>query len=182
MSYTEWVRRHRRNLGIPFVIAALFLARYDSRWLLVSIAFTTFGELIRIWAAGHLQKEQIITTGGPYRAIRNPLYLGSFLLAIGFCLVSGSIWVWILMLGYFVVCYLPVMHQEESFLREKFPNDYPQYAAAVPALYPTLKLYEKSSTRFSWKQVLRNKEYNAVLGILLAYTYLIVGARFIAAS
>jgi protein-S-isoprenylcysteine O-methyltransferase Ste14 len=173
MSYSEWIRRHRRNIGIPLVIAALWLARYDARWLWLSIAFTTVGELIRIWAAGHLRKEQIITTGGPYRSIRNPLYLGSFLIAIGFCLVAGSIWVWLLVVAYFALCYLPVIHQEKSFLSAKFPDVYPDYAAAVPAFYPTWKLYQKSSTQFSWQQVIRNKEYNAMIGILLAYAYLI---------
>ena len=174
MSYPEWVRRHRRTVGIPLVFGALLLARYEPRWLIPSIVVVTLGELIRIWAAGHLRKEQVVSTGGPYRSIRNPLYLGSFLIAIGFCLVANSVWVWLLVFAYFGFCYLPVIHQEKSFLLAKFPEEYSSYAAAVPAYYPTLKLYRKSSTDFSWRQVLRNKEYNAVLGILGAYAYLIL--------
>jgi protein-S-isoprenylcysteine O-methyltransferase Ste14 len=171
--YSEWVRRHRRNLGIPLVVAALLLARYDSRFLAISIAVVTIGEAIRIWAAGHLRKEQVMTTGGPYRMIRNPLYLGSFLIAIGFCLIAGSFWVWLIVVGYFLFCYIPVVRYEESLLREKFPAEYPPYAAAVPAFYPTRQLYGNRSTRFSWNQVLENKEYNAVLGILLGYILII---------
>ena len=172
--YSEWIRRHRRNLGIPLVIAAFLLARYDPRFLWISIALVVAGEAIRIWAAGHLQKEQVMTTGGPYRSIRNPLYLGSFLIAIGFCLVANSIWVWLLVVAYFVLCYIPVIQFEESTLRDKFPSEFPPYAAAVPAFYPTPKLYPVSSTRFSWQQVMRNKEYNATLGILIAYACLIL--------
>lgn len=171
--YSEWIRRHRRNVGIPLVVAALLLARYEPRFLPISLALVGLGEAIRIWAAGHLRKEQVMTTGGPYRSIRNPLYLGSFLIAAGFCLVANSIWVWLLVILYFALCYVPVVRHEETLLRDKFPAEYPPYAASVPAFYPTPRLYEISSTRFSWNQVMRNKEYNAVLGILAGYLFLI---------
>ena len=167
------MRRHRRTLGIPLILAAFWLAHYRPRYLIQSFVLVAVGEMIRIWAAGHLRKNQILTTGGPYRFIRNPLYLGSFLIAIGFCLVANSIWVWLLVAAYFALCYIPVIRQEESVLREKFPGEYRFYSAAVPALYPTLLLYSNPSTEFSWWQVGRNKEYNAVLGILVAYAYLI---------
>ena len=83
--YSEWIRRHRRNVGIPLVVAALLLARYEPRFLPISLALVGLGEVIRIWAAGHLRKEQVMTTGGPYRSIRNPLYLGSFLIRVYVC-------------------------------------------------------------------------------------------------
>jgi len=135
------------------------------------------GEAIRLWAAGHLQKEQVMTTGGPYRMIRNPLYLGSFLIAIGFCLIAGSLWIWIFLIAYFLLCYIPVIRFEESILQEKFGRGYSEYATTVPALYPTPRLYPESTTKFSWKQVLRNKEYNAVIGIILIYAFLIFKQR-----
>jgi protein-S-isoprenylcysteine O-methyltransferase Ste14 len=170
--YSEFVRRHRRNIGIPLVIASLFLARFEIQYLWISIGFVIAGESIRIWAAGHLRKEQVMTTGGPYRVIRNPLYLGSFLMAIGFCIITGSIWIWIFMLAYFLLCYIPVIRFEEGILREKFGASFANYASVVPALYPSMSLYPESSTTFSWQQVLRNKEYNAVLGIVLIYVIL----------
>jgi protein-S-isoprenylcysteine O-methyltransferase Ste14 len=168
------MRRHRRTLSIPLIIAAFWLARFSPRYLMYSIALVALGETIRIWAAGHLRKEQVLTTGGPYRFIRNPLYLGSFLIAIGFCLIANSIWVWFLVAAYFVCCYIPVIQQEESVLRAKFPSDYSAYSAVIPALYPTVLMYPEVSTEFSWRQVLRNKEYNAVLGILVAYAYFLL--------
>jgi protein-S-isoprenylcysteine O-methyltransferase Ste14 len=171
--YSEWIRRHRRNVGIPVVIAVLLLARYEPGFLGISIALVVIGEAIRVWASGHLRKEQVMTTGGPYRSIRNPLYLGSFMIALGFCLVANSFWVWLLVILYFVLCYLPVIRHEEFLLRTKFPAEYPPYAAAVPAFYPTPKLFGSSSTQFSWEQVLRNKEYNALLGIIAGYIYLV---------
>ncbi len=173
-----FLRRHRRTIGIPLVIAALLLARYNSRFLILSLILVTIGELIRIWASGHLQKEKILTTGGPYRFIRNPLYLGSFLIAIGFGLVCGSIWVWILIVAYFVLVYIPVIKYEEMTLREKF-QEYPAYANQVPAFYPTLSPYSTSTTQFSYRQAWRNREYNAVLGIIAVYIILIfVSSKF----
>ncbi len=168
------MRRHRRTLGIPLILAAFLLARYSPHYLMHSFALVTLGATIRIWAAGHLHKDQVLTTGGPYRFIRNPLYLGSFLIAIGFCLIANSIWVWLLVAAYFALCYIPVIRNEESVLRKKFPAEYSAYSAVIPALYPTVMMYPEVSTEFSWRQVFRNKEYNAVLGILAAYIYLIL--------
>lgn len=178
MQTSAFLRRHRRTIGIPLVLAALLLARYNPRFLIPSLILVTIGELIRIWAAGHLQKEKILTTGGPYRFIRNPLYLGSFLIAVGFGLISGSIWVWILIVAYFVLVYIPVIKYEETILREKF-SEYAAYVEKVPALYPTFFPYSTSTTQFSFEQAWRNREYNAVLGIACAYIILIfVSSQF----
>jgi protein-S-isoprenylcysteine O-methyltransferase Ste14 len=178
LELAPFLRRHRRTIGIPLVLAALILARYNPRFLIPSLILVTIGELIRIWAAGHLQKEKILTTGGPYRFMRNPLYLGSFLIAIGFGLISGSIWVWLLIVAYFVLVYIPVIRYEEMILRQKF-SGYPGYAAKVPAFFPTIFGYSISSTQFSFSQAWRNREYNAVLGIIVVYIVLIfVSSQF----
>lgn len=175
---SAWLRRHRRNIGIPLVIAAFLLARFDETYLLPAILLIGAGEALRFWAAGHLRKDQTLTTGGPYRFIRNPLYLGSFFMAIGFCLIAGSVWVWILVILYFALCYIPVIRFEERTLREKFSTEFEQYSALVPAFYPTIKVYPFGSTRFSFQQAIKNKEYNAVLGILAAFTILILIRNF----
>lgn len=168
------MRRHRRTIGIPLVVAAALLAKPDLSYLIPSVILVTAGECIRIWSAGHLRKEQILTTGGPYRFVRNPLYAGSFSIAAGFSWIAGSIWIWLLALTYFLLCYIPVVRYEEKTLQEKFPDAFPDYAARVPAFHPALRPYPSPTTFFSWKQVLRNKEYNAVLGILLGYLFLIL--------
>ena len=173
-SVSAWLRRHRRTLGIPLVIAAIFLAHFNNAYLLPAILLISAGEGLRFWAAGHLRKDQRLTTGGPYRFIRNPLYLGSFFLAIGFCLIAGSVWVWALVVLYFVFCYIPVIRYEEHTLHEKFGDDFAAYASRVPAFYPTLKMYPLTSTRFSLDQAIKNKEYNAILGILAAFALLIL--------
>ena len=178
VDISAWLRRHRRNIGIPLVVAAFALARFDERFLLPGILLIFFGEALRFWAAGHLRKDQTLTTGGPYRFIRNPLYLGSFFMAVGFCLIAGSIWVWILVLLYFALCYIPVIRYEERTLRERFGEEFSRYSKLVPAFYPTLKIYPFGSSRFSFQQAMKNKEYNAVLGILAAFAILILLRRW----
>jgi protein-S-isoprenylcysteine O-methyltransferase Ste14 len=167
LNLSAFFRRHRRNIGIPLVVLALFLSRFDLKLIPPSVFLVTLGELIRIWAAGHLRKEEVLTTGGPYRFVRNPLYIGSFLIAIGFALVSNSIWVWIIVLLYFLLVYVPVVLYEEKILREKFP-EYAQYASKVPRFFPTFQPFSPTTT-FSLQQGINNKEYNAVLGIIVAY-------------
>jgi protein-S-isoprenylcysteine O-methyltransferase Ste14 len=172
MIYSEWIRRHRRTIGVPLIALALYLAHFEGRYLWASILLVTLGEGLRFWASGHLRKDQSLTTGGPYRWIRNPLYLGSFLIAIGFCLIGGSIWIWILVAAYFLLCYLPVIRYEEGVLAEKFPDDYQKYRKQVPGLYPGWKPYSSASSKFSLQQAIQNKEYNAMLGILVGYAVL----------
>jgi len=173
ITFMEWARHHRRIVAIPLVAIVLFFAHFEKRYFIYSYILIVAGEGLRIWAAGHLQKEKILTTGGPYRFIRNPLYLGSFMLSIGFYLIMSPRWILLVMLAYFAMIYYPVVRYEEGLLRKKFPNLYPPYAKAIPAFFPTVREWQYPTTRFSFQQMVKNKEYNAILGILLTYAYLL---------
>ena len=177
MVYSEWVRRHRRIAAIPLVLIVLYLAHFDETYRIYSLFLIVAGEMLRMWAAGHLQKEKVLTTGGPYRWIRNPLYLGSFMISIGFYLIMGSTWILMVILAYFGLFYFPVVRYEEKILSAKFPEEYLSYADAIPAFFPTLRPWQYPTTHFSFQQMIENKEYNAILGILLAYTYLFLSSR-----
>jgi len=96
------------------------------------------------------------------------------MIAIGFCLIAGSIWIWVMVVVYFIACYIPVIRFEEKILRDKFPNHFPRYAKEIPAFFPGFRIFPHASTKFSWKQVWKNKEYNAVLGIIAAFAYLLL--------
>ena len=87
---------------------------------------------MRSWAAGFLTKSTQLTMTGPYRLVRNPLYLGSFLMVVGICLLIGdpeNIWICAAVLA---VLYIPKVRSEEHFLASKFPGEWPQYAASTP--------------------------------------------------
>lgn len=132
------------------------------------------GEAIRFWAAGYIQKDNVIATAGPYGFVRNPLYLGSFLLAIGYVLMSGlgacnspvvSLVAWIAMIALFLLFHMAAILSEERFLCEKFGDDYSAYLRAVPRLLPRPLPARLGSAagHFEWKQALKNRELTSAL-------------------
>ena len=174
LSYAELARRYRRTIAIPLMVIVLYFAQFDKRYFIFSYFLIVAGEALRIWAAGHLHKEKILTTGGPYRLFRNPLYLGSFMISLGFYLIMSPWWILLVILVYFGLFYLPVVRHEEQTLRAKFPKEYSAYAKAIPAFFPATRLWPYPTTHFSFEQMMKNKEYNAILGILLVYAYLLL--------
>jgi hypothetical protein len=119
--------------------------------------------VIRAVASGHVTKDERLTVSGPYAHVRNPLYLGSILISVGFALAARSWWVAALFLLMFIVVYVPVIGDEEQFLRQTFP-EYSEYARHVPRLIPRLKGFGQRTGTFSWDLYRKHREYNAVLG------------------
>jgi len=156
-------KRLRVKLG--FVAAALYLWLAEpSAWSIVAGgAIAALGVLTRTLAAGHLTKDSVLTTTGPYSATRNPLYLGSIVIALGFALAALSAWVGVLLLVMFAAIYFPVIRSEERFLAERFP-EYPDYARRVPRFIPSLHALARATDDFSWARYRRHREYNALIG------------------
>src|SRR5205823_1916788 len=100
---------------------------------------------------------------GPYAHVRNPLYLGSMIVAAGFAIAARSWWIAIAMAVIFAVIYIPVIRNEEAFLRHRFP-EFGDYADNVPALFPRFRPFGNRSGRFSWELYLQHREYNAIVG------------------
>jgi protein-S-isoprenylcysteine O-methyltransferase Ste14 len=179
-----WVQRWRVPLG--FVCAGLFivLAKPDARSLAVGGAVALVGLALRAWASGHIRKNDRLAVSGPYAHTRNPLYLGSFILGIGFTVAASSSPLLFAALGslfaaLFLGIYMPVMRVEASTLAELFGAEYERYAAAVPLLFPRLTPYRASdgaTTRFDAGLYMRYREYRAALGLLLAWCVLMLKA------
>ena len=93
------------------------------------------GLLIRALASGHVRKNEALATSGPYAYTRNPLYLGSLLIGVGFAVAARSWWVGVALVVMFFAIYLPVIRDEEAFLRQKFP-EFEEYARRVPRMFP----------------------------------------------
>ena len=100
---------------------------------------------------------------GPYAYVRNPLYLGSMILATGFAVAARDVWVGIAMVAMFVLIYVPVIRGEETFLRKQFPG-YDEYAQRVPSLLPRRVLFRQTIAGFSRELYWQHREYNALLG------------------
>jgi protein-S-isoprenylcysteine O-methyltransferase Ste14 len=156
-------RRIRVPLGFVFAILYLWLAKPTAGSMLIGTTLIIPGLAIRALASGHLQKNERLATGGPYAYTRNPLYLGSLILAIGFALAARSWWIGGGIVLLFFVIYLPVIRSEETFLRERFP-EFDEYAREVPSLFPRLTRFGKRSGEFSWDLYWKHREYNATVG------------------
>ena len=97
--------------------------------LMVGASIALLGELLRTWAAGHLEKSKEVTSSGPYRYMRHPLYLGSTLIGIGLALAANNPFVvFVLVIGYLAATLTAAMRSEEAHLREKFGGAYDAYA------------------------------------------------------
>jgi protein-S-isoprenylcysteine O-methyltransferase Ste14 len=165
----EWshiARRIRVPLGFLFAVLYFWLARPTWRSIAVGGVVLLPGLLVRALASGHVRKNEALATSGPYAYMRNPLYLGSLLIGIGFAVAARSWWVGLGMLIMFVAIYLPVIRNEEDFLRQRFP-EFDEYARRVPRLFPNLVSSSKADGEvpsFSLELYLKHHEYNALVG------------------
>ena len=153
---------------------ALWLARPRGLSILLSLPLVLGGEALRLWASGHIEKSQRLATGGPYAHTRNPLYVGSALLAIGFGVAAASVWVVFAVVAYFTAFYPAVIAEESRFIRGKFEAEYDAWAREVPAFVPRLVPAGPRAYRFEWARVARNREWRTALALplLAAVLYL----------
>jgi protein-S-isoprenylcysteine O-methyltransferase Ste14 len=178
----EWsrvARRIRVPLGFVFAVLYFWLARPTWRFLALGGVLIVPGLLIRALASGHVRKNEALATSGPYAYTRNPLYLGSLLIGIGFAVAARSWWVGALLVLIFFAIYMPVIRSEEKFLQEKFP-EFEDYARRVPRMLPrfTPARSAEDGGRFSMGLYLKHREWNALLGSALLGGALILKMKF----
>jgi protein-S-isoprenylcysteine O-methyltransferase Ste14 len=171
-----WKQRWRVPLGFACAIAFVIFARPTPRTFIAGALVSVFGLWLRAWAAGHIRKNAELATSGPYAYTRNPLYLGSFLLGLGFTIAAGRWVLALLFAALFLGIYFPVMRVETSTLAELFGKDYEAYSRSVPLFFPRLTPFRKadsSNGRFDSSLYLRYREYRAALGLVLAWGLLL---------
>jgi protein-S-isoprenylcysteine O-methyltransferase Ste14 len=166
-----WIR-WRVRVGYPVGIAAFAFAHPQKQWLLFGAGIAILGLLLRGYAAGHLRKHQRLATSGPYAFTRNPLYLGSVLLAAGFSVASHS-WISALLLAAYLAIFYPVViRREQTELEKHYGSAFLEYASRVPAFWPRLSPAITSNERFSWPLYRKNREYEALIGLAVAMVIL----------
>ena len=165
----EAVARRRVPLGFLSGVLAIWLARPTPRSLLVGGAIAAFGEGVRIWASGHLEKGREVTSSGPYRLTRHPLYLGSSIVGVGLAVGSRSAIVAGLVIVYLAVTLTAAIRSEEAHLTEKFGDAYPAYRDGTATPF--------AARRFSVARAMRNREYRALIGFVAALALLAWKAR-----
>jgi protein-S-isoprenylcysteine O-methyltransferase Ste14 len=169
--------RWRVRLGYLAGLAVLVLARPRPALLLAGLAVALPGEILRLWASGHIEKTIRLATGGPYAHSRNPLYLGSVLMGIGAAVASGSPWVALASVVYFAAFYPSAVRSEAAFLREKFGEEYAAWARDVPLFLPRITPGGPRGSRFSWERIRANKEWRTALALPVFVLLLVLRAR-----
>jgi len=175
--------RIRLLVGITFASIYLIVSKPSLLVLyVIGAELAIFGEVIRIWSTGYIRKNKLLCSAGPYGYLRHPLYLGSFFIGLGFCVIAinpqvivNTIIIFVLFFSLFIFIYNTAIKKEEENLIKTFGNEYVRYKEVVPSIIPRLRpYYEDNLVRFSWSLFLKNKEYNAVIGvcILLIIAYI----------
>jgi protein-S-isoprenylcysteine O-methyltransferase Ste14 len=171
-NWSQVARRIRVPLGFAFAGLYFWLARPTAHSLAGGGCVAVAGLILRAAASGHVRKNTELATSGPYAYTRNPLYLGSAIIALGFAGAARSGWIFLVLAAIFFAVYLPVIRAEEEFLERQFP-EYRAYAERVPRLGIKLARGAKGKSRFSLRLYWQHREYNAVLGAVLMMAALV---------
>lgn len=161
--YADAVAKLRVPVGFVLVAAFLWLSAPSVTSLVAGLPVSIAGLALRAWAAGHLEKNLALAETGPYAHVRNPLYLGTLVVALGLVIASRRWELGVLFAAAFGLIYLPVVELEEQHLRDLFPA-YSDYARRVPKLLP--RLNSGAAGSFRWTLYRRNREYEALAGFL----------------
>lgn len=163
MTLAQRIARWRVSLGFVFAAVVLWLAEPGVTTLLIGGAVSLAGELIRIWAAGHVEKSREVTRSGPYQFTRHPLYLGSSIIGIGVAIAAASVLVAAIIIGYLATTITAAIRAEEAHLRQKFGDEYDAYASrAAPPMIRS----------FSMTRAIANREHHTIAGLILAFALL----------
>ncbi len=173
------IQRIRVPLGFIFAGVFIVFAQPGVVTLAAGTGVAVVGLLMRAWASGHIRKARELAISGPYGYTRNPLYLGSFLMGVGFTVASGVWWLALLFSALFIGIYLPVMRVEKDDIRRIFGHEYDEYAENVPMLIPRLTVWRRTGTKFDFQLYLQYREYRAAIGVFIAIGVLAAKAYFL---
>jgi len=165
--------RLRLNLGLVAPLLLLVFGKLVVAMFIAGAILIALGAALRLYSAGVIRKDQQLQRTGAYALCRNPLYLGTLTMMLGFGLLSGYWSLALLALLVFGILYWQVIRLEEIWLIDIFGEAYRDYIRETPRLLPTFSSLRKSLERvpYSLKQAQANHEFTtavvSVLGILI---------------
>ena len=169
------LRKFFLRLRIPIVVALVAVWPWwlNPDLILTGIVVTLIGEAIQVWCFACIEKETVLTIRGPYQLCRNPMYLGRYLLILGFIVATGS---WVACVLY-TICYWFYMvnrvKREEPVLEKIFGEPYRAYCQDVNPFFPGFKRLNKDFWFFNWKIMLSNNGHWNLLSVIVGYVYLL---------
>jgi protein-S-isoprenylcysteine O-methyltransferase Ste14 len=185
----SWLFRYRTYL--PLIIIVLFvpcLSNFsylgeqhwiNEVWQGFCLVVSMLGLMVRIITVGRAPigtsgrntREQVANTlnsTGIYSVVRHPLYLGNYLIMLGFALWPHQWWLPILTSCIYALYYERIMLAEEAFLRTRFGETFEKWSAATPAFIPRFRQWKPSPVPFCWRTVAQ-REYNAFFLIISVF-------------
>jgi len=165
----------RQIVGILFLIVLTVVGRPSSAGsAVVGTLLSVIGIAIRFWAGGYVKKDRELATTGPYSFVRNPLYVGNVLIAVGFCLLSGYFrYAFAFFIFLYFWLYIPTIHKEERTLHKLFGDEFLRYRENVRAMWPRLTPYQTGSGEWSGRQWVKNGEHIVNAGLAIALLVLV---------
>jgi len=160
----------RRTFFLLLCCAALMVVARPQAWsFAVGLILAALGAALRVWASGTLRKTRRLTTGGPYAWVRHPLYAGSFLLAVGYCFMSGRVESFVIGLPIFFLLHHNAVGVEEEILSKLYGEEYRRYCRRVPRYLPRGRPVPPTDGggEFDWRQVAINREHLNLIWVAL---------------
>lgn len=188
MKFNEWMFKYRAVVLLPLAVVLIVFARPNFFSLLIGLAVALIGEGIRIWGAGFVgdksrdivaQARELIIAG-PYRFVRNPLYIANTIMALGFVIIAGGlVWnlrTWFLLgvvLGGYMFVYGNVVPHEESFLLKQYGEKYEYYLKNVPRWVPRFSPCDINQGTYSWRDIRKAEIHTVFLLIVMTVIMLV---------
>jgi len=174
------LKRNTYRIPLGFLAGAVFLARAEptAASFLAGALLMVLGETIRFVSAGTLIKFEGVTRRGIYAYVRNPLYVGSFLLGAGACVMGRDVPFAVGFLVAYPLVYRRLIRREEAYLVRRYGEEYARYRDDVPSVFPASldlgKVFGESAPFLAVK----NREYRAVFGMAAVWIILLVKMRY----
>ncbi len=178
-GFAAWAARWRVPVGFAWGAAYLVFSQPTVQLIAIGGSIAFAGVLLRSFSSGFLEKDRSLATEGPYRFTRNPLYLGSFFIGVGFSAAGGSWGLALSFLALFFLVYGTVMRREAHSLQQQFGEDYDRYSQAAAMFFPSFwkrPQLPRGDEKFRWSRYRRNHEYEAALGYAAGMVFLALKA------
>jgi protein-S-isoprenylcysteine O-methyltransferase Ste14 len=169
--------RTRQLVGISFVILLTIIgAPTNADLYFLGVVAATLGIAVRMWASGHVKKDKVLATTGPYAYVRHPLYVGNHLITFGFCLASGLWWSFLVWIALGIFYYPQTIAHEDKLLARLFPVEWEAWSKETRALIPRLRPYRSGQvSEWSFRQSLRQNGEPIIAALLFLGLYILYG-------
>ena len=175
--FIQKLRYHEQSrqwFAVIFVLLVSWLGDTEQNFLIAGAVVASIGEIIRLWASGHVKKNKQLATDGPYAYVRHPLYVGNILIVIGFSIACSLWWSYVLMVALLLFYYPPTISYEDNKLKKIFGDEWVQWSQNIHALIPTFgKKLGSISSEWSFKQSLMGNLEPVIAAYLIGCLYLL---------